>query len=330
MRKVILILFLTVMTAALFTACTSNSENGQQTGPLTYDDFIEKLAINGQATSRILWSLYTGGIPAEEMEEQANALAELAAERMELILSDEMSNFLQSIETATAQDEALNRALHRIFTSEREQLAPIPANEYAAFVELQTLSINAWEKALKKSDFTIFAPYLSEMIDYQRRFITYRQDAGQVFEHPYDALLGIYEPGMTVRALDVFFADLRAEIVPLLQSIVQSDKVIRDDFLYREVPIPIQRNTADFLMELFGYDLDRGALAESTHPFSMTLAPNDVRITTAFIEDDFFDSFFSVIHEIGHEILAQITDEGFTPQYFVEYLKTKYIDLYGL
>jgi carboxypeptidase Taq len=275
-----------------------------------YDDFIERLALNGRATYQILWNLYTGGIPADEMEEQANALAELAAGRMELILSDEMGSFLQSIETGTAQDEALYRALHRIFTSEREALAPIPVDEYAAFAELRTSSINAWEEAIEKSDFTIFAPYLSELLDYQRRFITYRQDAGQVFEHPYDAFLEIYEPGMTVRVLDVFFAELRAEIVPLLQSILQSDKVIRDDFLYREVPIEIQRNTAEFLMELFGYDLNRGQLAESSHPFSMTLAPNDVRITTSYIEDDFFDSFFSVIHEIGHALYEQNVSEN--------------------
>lgn len=61
------------------------------------------------------------------------------------------------------------------------------------------------------------------------------------------------------------------------------------------------------------YDLTRGRIDETEHPFS-TGSFNDVRITTHYYEDDFSKSFFSVLHEAGHGIYDQNLDTNFKYQ----------------
>ena len=57
----------------------------------------------------------------------------------------------------------------------------------------------------KQSDFPRFQPYLEKIIDYNRQFI----ELWGVKETPYDTLLDLYEPGMTVAKLDEVFTELR-------------------------------------------------------------------------------------------------------------------------
>jgi len=72
-------------------------------------------------------------------------------------------------------------------------------------------------------------------------------------------------------------------------------------------PVSVQKNISEFLMKTVGYDLDRGVLRESAHPFTMGFGRNDVRITTNYDPKDFFASFYTVVHECGHAIYEQNT-----------------------
>ena len=147
-------------------------------------------------------------------------------------------------------------------------------------------------------------------MDYQRNVVEYRKQAGMVYDHPYDAMLDDYEPGMTVEVLEEFFGELKAEIVPFLAELMAvaesaDGKNIRNDFLDRQIPISVQKNTSELLMNTVGYDLNRGALRESAHPFTLGFGQTDVRITTRYNEDAFFASFYAVMHESGHAIYGQ-------------------------
>lgn len=59
-----------------------------------------------------------------------------------------------------------------------------------------------------------------------------------------------------------------------------------------------------------GYDFGSGRIDVSAHPFTTTIGPRDVRITTRFDVSDLKYSLFSTIHEGGHALYEQgIPDE---------------------
>ena len=58
-------------------------------------------------------------------------------------------------------------------------------------------------------------------------------------------------------------------------------------------------------MLLIGYDFDAGRIDRSAHPFTSTIGPGDVRITTRFDPDSFVMALLSSIHETGHALYEQ-------------------------
>ncbi len=60
-----------------------------------------------------------------------------------------------------------------------------------------------------------------------------------------------------------------------------------------------------------GYDLERGRLDMTHHPFCTKIAAGDVRITTRVRENDIRDALFSTLHEAGHAIYEQAVNAGF-------------------
>ena len=60
-----------------------------------------------------------------------------------------------------------------------------------------------------------------------------------------------------------------------------------------------------------GYDLGRGRLDKTHHPFCTKVAAGDVRITTRVRENDIRDALFSTLHEAGHAIYEQAVNSRF-------------------
>ena len=58
----------------------------------------------------------------------------------------------------------------------------------------------------------------------------------------------------------------------------------------------------------FGFDLQRGRLDKTAHPFCTKFAIGDVRITTRVRENDIGDALFSTLHEAGHALYEQGID----------------------
>jgi carboxypeptidase Taq len=59
------------------------------------------------------------------------------------------------------------------------------------------------------------------------------------------------------------------------------------------------------IVRRFGYDLERGRLDKSPHPFTTKFSIGDVRITTRVRENDLGDALFSTLHEAGHGMYEQ-------------------------
>src|SRR5690606_37912673 len=97
--------------------------------------------------------------------------------------------------------------------------------------------------------------------------------------HRYDALLDQHEPDVRTETVSAAFDELKRELLPVLEAIKDRPPV-DDSFLYREYDA---KKLLDFGLELaraIGYDMGRGAVAYSPHPFPSAIAAGDVRITT--------------------------------------------------
>jgi hypothetical protein len=67
-------------------------------------------------------------------------------------------------------------------------------------------TMQAWVKARKAADFSVFAPYLSQWVEISRQKAAYIDPTRPV----YDVLLDDYEKGMTTERLDEIFAQVGA------------------------------------------------------------------------------------------------------------------------
>ena len=163
------------------------------------------------------------------------------------------------------------------------------------FARRTSIGQTVWAKARREKDFSVFAQELEKILE----LVKERSRLLGTGEHPYDALLDEYEPGMTKAELDRIFTPLKKELVDLTAWIARQPQA-NNDFIYREYPQKDQENLGRFILNQLSFPLDRGRLDVSTHPFTTTLGSHDVRITTRYGEKNPFNSLFSTIHEVGH------------------------------
>ena len=221
----------------------------------------------------------------------AEALATLGADQT-LVSSPDLGTAGARL---SAELSEIERALVRNLYREQSRATKIPAELVAEMAKTGALSQSAWAKARKENNFAAFKPFLEKMVDLKR------QEAAAVGykDHPYDALLDSYEPGMKTAEVEEVFLSLRERLVPLVQKIADSPQV-EDSFLERIYPTAGQEAFGYDVLKAIGYDLKRGRMDLSAHPFTTSLGVDDVRITTRYAEDFFKTGIFSIVHEAGH------------------------------
>lgn len=173
----------------------------------------------------------------------------------------------------------------------------LPTKFVEDFAKLTSQSILAWKSAKDGNAFQKFAPYLDRIVTMCRK----KADYLGYKDHPYDALLDQYEPNITTREVTTLFTKLRNNITPLLKKIA-SAKQVNDKFLYGKWDEAKQIAFSNTLLNALDYDLTKGRLDFSAHPFSSASHPTDSRITTRFHPTYLVNMFFTVLHEAGHAL----------------------------
>ena len=235
--------------------------------------------------------------PGGSYEGRGRTMGILSQVTYDLVANKENAVILDCLEGNMDKLDEQTKRETEIFRKQYDQIHRIPAEEYVAFTVLTNDAEAIWEKAKNENDFSLFAPYLEKIVDYNRRFAGYYNPDLK----PYDALLNEYEEGLTMETLDGFFEQLREAIVPLVDKIKTSQGV-DDSFLHRHYPIEKQRIFSDYLMDVMGIDREYCGIAETEHPFTTNFNTKDVRITTHYHEDAVESSMYSVIHEGGHAL----------------------------
>jgi carboxypeptidase Taq len=239
-----------------------------------------------------------GGVAARS--DQLSTLLRLSHVRF---TADEVGNLLSKLEDETADRpfDSYEASLVRVTRRDYEQERKLPPELVAEAARASSTARPLWEKARREADFTIFAPALEKNVELNRQIA----DALGYSERPYDALLDRYEPGLTTDQLETIFAELKKAIVPLVADIARNADAVDDRVLYRGFDPAAQLKYALDLVAKLGYDLERGRQDISTHPFSTSFGPGDVRITTRVSRDFFNECLFGSIHESGHAMYNQ-------------------------
>lgn len=215
----------------------------------------------------------------------------------------ELLRFLE--ENGKNLDPQTNREVE-VLRKEYDRIHRIPSQEYIEYNMLLNNAQAVWEEAKNHNDFASFAPYLEQIVSYNRKFAAYYHPEMEA----YDALLNEYEEGLNTKILDKFFEELRRVVVPLLAKVITAEPV-DDSFLYRHYPVAQQRLFSDYLMDVLELDRNYCAIAETEHPFTTNFNNKDVRITTHYYEDNLASSMYAVIHEAGHAIYELGCDEKY-------------------
>ncbi|AJI56359.1 carboxypeptidase Taq (M32) metallopeptidase family protein [Francisella philomiragia] len=245
------------------------------------------------------WDLETEA-PKNSINTTSEVIGFFTEKIYEITNSEEITKSLKYLNNNLSALDETNKRIVYLTTKQKDRLSKIPKDEYVAYNKLLSQAQNIWTKARKDNDFEVFAPYLEEIIKYQKKYV----ERIGYNEHPYDVLLDDYEEGMTVAKLEPFFDSLKERIVPLLEKIKDA-KQVNTSCIDKPYDIDKQKEYSHKIAKQLGFNFDSGILKESAHPFTLNFNKYDVRMTTRYIEDLFTSSLFGTIHETGHAMYEQ-------------------------
>lgn len=258
----------------------------------------------GYAASLLGWDQQTK-MPNGGAEGRAEIFAAVRTEGFRLFTSNEIGEILRELmdveEKLDAEKEAIVKRIRVIY----ERSKAIPPDLFRAFSEATSKAYNIWVKAKKKSDFTLFQPTLEEIIKFVRQFA----ELYGYEKNPYDGLLPDYEPGLTTEELRRIVDNLRRDLVPLVHSLIKQPNKPDETLLQGRFSEDLQRQLCMEVLKVIGYDFDKGRLDTTTHPFTIAVGPDDVRVTTHFFIDNLAPALFATLHEGGHALYGQGKDD---------------------
>lgn len=220
----------------------------------------------------------------------------------DMFTSPETGKLLESLQKA-AKDwdpDSDDARLVKVAAKRYERELKVPSAMVVEKAQLTALASPAWQQARAKAHFPTFQPHMQKILDWTQRY-------ARLFDpqqHPYDALLDKYEPGMKTSEVQAIFNEIRPQQVELIQAI-SAKGPIDDSMLHQHFPAQKQWDFGVEVITAFGFDWTRGRQDKVTHPFMTNLGYGDQRITTRVYEDFFNAHLFGTMHETGHALYEQ-------------------------
>ena len=210
-------------------------------------------------------------------------------------LLDELQPYADSLPYDS--DEA---SLIRVTRRNYDRMLKVPAEFVGELSSHSTQTYQVWSKARPANDFARLRPLLEKTLDLSRQMANFFPG----YDHIIDPLVDFADQGMTASILSALFAELRKELVPMVQAIT-SQPPADDACLRQHYPPDQQLAISKEIVAQLGYDFQRGRMDLTHHPFETTFSVGDVRITTRIQEKFLGECLYSVIHEGGHAMYEQ-------------------------
>ncbi|MBL0927438.1 MAG: carboxypeptidase M32 [Phycisphaerales bacterium] len=188
-------------------------------------------------------------------------------------------------------------------------LTRVPTELVAEMARSSSLGMAAWKEARAKSDFGMFLPWLKKTVELNRKKAKHlgKPKGGKEL---YDALLDLYEPGMTAARTEAIFTPLRARLAPLIARVGGAPRKPDTGPAHLASDIERQKKLVHEVTAAIGFDLEGGRIDESAHPFCESPGPGDTRFTNRYRPDGWADAVFTALHEAGHGLYEQGLPKG--------------------
>lgn len=284
----------------------------KQTNP-NYQALSEllKRANNLEGISRLLFWDHETYMPKDAEPVRAEQLKLLAELTHGIKTGSEFEKELKAlgdIKTGKVKGKGLTKSQEtvvKVILQDYIREKKLPSSFVQELAQQNAKNICGWHEARKTNAFAHFLPMLTKSI---ALFIKKADYIGYK-EHPYDALLEEYEPGITTNELDVIFGDIKREIKKLLEKVPPRKK--------SEINIPctldVQLEICHELLEDIGFEFNRGRIDVSAHPFSSSYHPYDSRMTCRNdVHTTLIEQILTTLHEAGHSFY----DMGFSIKEF--------------
>jgi len=238
-------------------------------------------------------------MPSGGAEERGNQLGTLARIIQEKATAPELGKLLDDLlpYADSLDPDSDDARIIKVNRKDFEKATHVPPAFVEKNAQATTTAQQSWREARQKSDFAIFRPDLEKVMDLRKEYISFFPSV----DHPYDALLDDFEPGMKTADVKVIFASLRPKQVELIHAIAAKPQV-DDSFLHQPFDEKKQWAFGVDVITKFGYDWNRGRQDKAPHPFTTDFGVNDVRITTRVTPDFLNSMLLGTMHECGHAL----------------------------
>jgi carboxypeptidase Taq len=244
-------------------------------------------------------------MPPGGAEDRSYHMATMGSLAHEMYTSDRIGELLEQLKPFVEQldPDSDDARLIKVTTQNYKKKVKVPTEWVGEFASVTTLAQGKWVEARAESDFEKFRPSLERIVELCRRYA----DFFAPYEHVYDPLLDVYEPGLRTADVKGIFEALRPQQVELVQAIKGRPQV-DDSFLHQHFDPQEQWDFGVEAITKMGYDWKHGRQDKAAHPFTTNFGIGDVRITTRVMPDYLGSAFFSTAHECGHALYEMGVD----------------------
>ncbi len=240
---------------------------------------------------------------------RGRALATLGVTIHELTVAEKIGDWLDACSNLDLDEWQV--ANLREIRREYESATCLPSDLVRASSIAASNCEQAWRSAREANDWDTVKPLVEEVVARARESATVRSERTGLSK--YDSLLETYEPGMRSERIDELFSGLKSFLPGFADEVLDLQAKRQTLTLGNHFPIDKQRDLGLKVMKVLGFDFDHGRLDVSHHPFCGGVK-EDVRITTRYTTENFFESLMAVIHETGHAMYEQGRPNGWDGQ----------------
>jgi carboxypeptidase Taq len=236
-------------------------------------------------------NMSNGGGPS-----RANAMAALSLVMHNMIVDPKLGDLFKKakkLKGLTNWQKSNLREMH----DQWQDATLIPGSIVEELTKVNSTTEHAWRELRIKNDWKNFRPHLEKTVAIVIKEATILSDHYGC--SLYDSLLMGYEPSFNSKELDQLFGKLKKFLPKFIDKVIAKQN--EHTILLPTGPFAVnkQKELGLKLIDVAGFDFNRGRLDLSHHPFCGGVS-DDVRITTRYVEDDFTQSLMGILHEAGH------------------------------
>lgn len=258
-----------------------------------------------EITNLLIWDIDLN-MPSSAASNRAAQMAFLTKIYHECLISREVLDLLSffsdenKFELLSDKDKALIRELKEQYANYKN----VPTKLLEEYAEVVHLTEPLWLEADTMHDFSRLIPNLEKIVSLNKekaKYIGYK-------DSPYDALLKSYNPDMSSKEMDELFLKLKEELFPFCRKIISLSINIDNSFITKDYDLEKQKKIANEVLNLIGFDFERGRVDAPGSPSSSGIDSNDVRLTNILFKDNILYTFATILHEGGHGLYNQGID----------------------